>query len=266
MALESATYIDDLVPTNPPSGDPLGEADDHLRMLKSVLQTMFDQDGGGPIRKVEWARHAVPIGMIMIWYGTEATIPAGWVACDGGTHTRSDGGGNITAPDLRDRVVAHRGSLIGRGVASGSDSGAHNSSSNGSHNHTATTTTNGLHYHGTNTAGKALTVAELPSHNHGGGSHTHSLASGGAVLSNLGTQWQYIETGSGYKAWIHWTTLAWSGNIVAYEGGGQAHSHGISGDGNHAHNITTTTNGGHTHSTTISRRQLTYGGLFVMKI
>jgi hypothetical protein len=41
MALEVASHIDELVPTNPVAGDPLGQADDHVRLLKTVLQTDF---------------------------------------------------------------------------------------------------------------------------------------------------------------------------------------------------------------------------------
>ena len=41
MALESATYISELVDTNPVVGDPVGQGDDHLRMLKVVLKTQF---------------------------------------------------------------------------------------------------------------------------------------------------------------------------------------------------------------------------------
>lgn len=41
MALESATYIDGLVSTNPVSGDPVSQADDHLRLLKSTVKATF---------------------------------------------------------------------------------------------------------------------------------------------------------------------------------------------------------------------------------
>ena len=41
MAVESATYISQLVQTNPVVGDPVGEGDDHLRMIKEVLKTNF---------------------------------------------------------------------------------------------------------------------------------------------------------------------------------------------------------------------------------
>lgn len=41
MALESATYINGLVTTNPPGSDPLSDADGHLRLLKSTIKTTF---------------------------------------------------------------------------------------------------------------------------------------------------------------------------------------------------------------------------------
>ena len=41
MALESATYISELVDTNPVVADPVGQGDDHLRMIKTVLKTQF---------------------------------------------------------------------------------------------------------------------------------------------------------------------------------------------------------------------------------
>ena len=41
MGLESATYISDLVQTNPLSSDPRTQGDDHLRLIKKVLQRTF---------------------------------------------------------------------------------------------------------------------------------------------------------------------------------------------------------------------------------
>lgn len=46
MALESATYIDDLVATNPVAGDGLSAGDDHIRLLKTVLQASFPNVSG----------------------------------------------------------------------------------------------------------------------------------------------------------------------------------------------------------------------------
>ena len=41
MAKETATYISQLVATNPVASDSVSVGDDHLRMLKTVLKTQF---------------------------------------------------------------------------------------------------------------------------------------------------------------------------------------------------------------------------------
>jgi hypothetical protein len=41
VALESATYISDLVSTNPAAGDLLSEADDHSRLIKAAIKASF---------------------------------------------------------------------------------------------------------------------------------------------------------------------------------------------------------------------------------
>ena len=41
MSLETATYLADLQPANPPSTDPTSQGYDHLRLIKQVLQTTF---------------------------------------------------------------------------------------------------------------------------------------------------------------------------------------------------------------------------------
>lgn len=41
MGLETASYIRDLVPANPLGTDSLGQGDEHLRMIKQVLQSTF---------------------------------------------------------------------------------------------------------------------------------------------------------------------------------------------------------------------------------
>ncbi len=46
MALETGTYISDLVVTNPTSSDPKSQGDDHLRLLKSTIKTTFPSVAG----------------------------------------------------------------------------------------------------------------------------------------------------------------------------------------------------------------------------
>ncbi len=49
MALESGTYIKDLVSTNPSGTDAISQGDDHLRLIKSVLQNSFPSTNDSPI-------------------------------------------------------------------------------------------------------------------------------------------------------------------------------------------------------------------------
>jgi hypothetical protein len=41
MPLETATYVTDLVPSNPPASDQVSQADDHIRLLKSCVKNTF---------------------------------------------------------------------------------------------------------------------------------------------------------------------------------------------------------------------------------
>jgi len=41
MALENGTYVNSLVPANPASTDGLAQADDHIRLIKSVIKNTF---------------------------------------------------------------------------------------------------------------------------------------------------------------------------------------------------------------------------------
>jgi hypothetical protein len=46
MALETATYIDGLVATNPTASDAISTADDHLRLIKSTIKATFPAIAG----------------------------------------------------------------------------------------------------------------------------------------------------------------------------------------------------------------------------
>lgn len=49
MALESASWITQLVATNPASTDKIGQGDDHLRMVKTVLKNSFPGTSTQPV-------------------------------------------------------------------------------------------------------------------------------------------------------------------------------------------------------------------------
>lgn len=46
MALETGTFISDLVATNPPSNDPKSEGDNHIRLIKSTVKNTFPNVNG----------------------------------------------------------------------------------------------------------------------------------------------------------------------------------------------------------------------------
>jgi hypothetical protein len=79
MSLESATYIGDLVSTNPTSTDPVSQGDDHLRLIKAVLTATFTALSG-----------AVTVSQTQINAACSAlatnvlTVPAGTTTGDGG--------------------------------------------------------------------------------------------------------------------------------------------------------------------------------------
>jgi len=49
MGLETATYISQLVSTNPTASDPVSQGDDHLQLIKSVLQAQFTTLGAAAV-------------------------------------------------------------------------------------------------------------------------------------------------------------------------------------------------------------------------
>ena len=89
MALESATYIDDLVSTNPPGTDNASTADDHIRLLKAVLKTTLPLTGAvtathTELNKLAGYTGSLPeLGTAQAWTGQQYF----------GTATLTDGAG-----------------------------------------------------------------------------------------------------------------------------------------------------------------------------
>lgn len=80
------------------------------------------------------ASELVPAGVIWMWAGSIASIPAGWALCNGGNGT----------PDLRDRFIVGAGGGSNPGAAGGAAS----------------------HSHGINIYNHVLSIEQIPSHNH----------------------------------------------------------------------------------------------------
>ena len=100
--------------------------------------------------------NAFVAGMIMLWSGSSASIPSGWLLCDGTSST----------PDLRNRFVVGAGSTYAVGATGGSADAVVVS-----HTHTATVTD--------------------PGHSHTPSPSTNFLrALGGSNGSNSGSNWR----------------------------------------------------------------------------
>ena len=219
MSLEVANFIHQLIATNPTISDFVKEGDDHLRMVKRTLLNTFSQVMG-PVLVSHTALNNIPLDTNGSLQALAATvehrgtikmhdlvnvpvIPAGWALCDGQT---VEGYGVV--PDLRGKFIRGWTPTEGAGSLGGSDS-LETSPSGG---HTPVVQTH------------ALTVAELPAHD-------HPLPTGCRFVDTAGTN-DGITGGpqAGHRV----------DNVVSVglSGGGQAHGHGAEAVPDHTHTQT----------------------------
>lgn len=111
---------------------------------------------------------AFPVGMIMQWHGTVATIPTGWTLCNGANST----------PNLTNSFVIGAGSSYNPGTSGGAASVTLSTANMPSHNH------------GISDPGHAHSVYD-PGHNHGVNDpgHAHGVADPGHVHSRPAGGW-----------------------------------------------------------------------------
>ena len=225
MPLESATYIDGLNTGNPAGTDQIAQTDDHLRLIKTVLKATFPNITGPVTLTQASLNQGIPAGIISLWSGSVASIPAGWGLCDGSTYTKV-AGGSIVSPNLVDVFIRGAGSLSTIGATGGATS----------HSHTITVD------------GTTLTTAQIPAHAHGvtDPGHTHSVIDPGHNHSYSGASNATNTAGGGIPA-AQATSLATSSNgtgislsptttgiSINNAGGGGSHSHtGSSGSTSH---------------------------------
>jgi microcystin-dependent protein len=225
MALETADFINELDANNPAFNDPVGRGDDHLRLVKHVLKTSFPAFTGDVTLSdaeinalpqdiidavadtvAELSPHLVPTGAITLWSGSNASIPTGWQLCNGTNGT----------PDLRNRFIVGSGADYATGNNGGAD--------------TKTTSAGGNHNHGGATASHALTIAQMPSHDHPfrlTRRVTGDDATGGTVDAQILTADRNRVN----------QNVNITGADVQNTGSGQSHSHGISNSGTHTHTV-----------------------------
>ena len=119
-------------------------------LINSAVQVIYD---GTQFQLVNPAVATFPSGIITMWSGTIATIPSGWLLCDGTSST----------PDLRNRFIV----------------GAYSDTSG-----VAYTTITGAN---TQTGGSKDAIVVSHTHTVTDPGHTHVLASGGGILSTSGS-------------------------------------------------------------------------------
>jgi microcystin-dependent protein len=229
MPLESAQYISGLDAGNPSSTDSLAQADDHIRLIKSVLKTTFPNINGPVSTTDEQLSSPIPVGLIAMWSGV--SVPSGWALCNGLNGT----------PNLSDRFIVAAGSTYPQNTTGGSLT----SSAGGGHTHTEASA--GGHNHTGVTGGTALTTSQMPSHTH---------------------TWSGTSTSedNNYTAGSNWLREGSTVNNAAFTvtttatGEGATHNHTIDTDGAHSHTINSV--GDHTHTTTPPY----YALAFIMKL
>ena len=124
------------------AGDGISVAADSVAVNSTVVGTSGDQTIGGILTATTFVGNGtIPIGGIIMWSGSVASIPTGWALCNGGNGT----------PDLQDRFIVGAGSGYAVGATGGDATVTLNINQIPSHNHGGLTTENGSHTHGTST-------------------------------------------------------------------------------------------------------------------
>jgi microcystin-dependent protein len=206
----------------------------------------------------------LPIGTILMWSGSIATVPAGWHICDGTNGT----------PNLTGRFILHAdGSAFAPTQTGGAGAVSATTSTIAGHSHggltgaaggatpSGVTDGQGSHTHGGATGATALTIAQMPAHTHQQ-SATGAFPGFGSVEGSLpnavgpGTLTPDLNTGS--------------------TGNGAGHSHPIAVDGAHQHNLvinalpahqhTISLDGSHSHTVTVATLPFFYALAYIMKI
>lgn len=196
MALESGTYIDSLVSTNPTATDSVAQADDHIRLIKATIKASFPNVAGAMT-----ATHTVLNGLDGRVSALEGTVPA-----PTGTKMLF---AQSAAPTGWTKDTTHNDKTI-RVVTGTASSGGSNSFSSAFSNITpsgsvTTSVTGSVQNH-------TLTVNQIPAHSH--------------TIFGPRVQVGY-DNGTAYGDGANQTSAAY--RSTSSVGGGQAHSHGWNG-------------------------------------
>jgi hypothetical protein len=355
MPVESATYLNQLVATNPLHTDGLDEADSHMRLIKQVIlntlpnlgtvancsaadlnaitgaynaadgawsvaaprpadgnvggQLMLEgasgqtdiliSNAGGQLvfyagnsaggTSTAWTEFGavstagamtltgafnatsiqkggyelLPVGTILMWYGSVANIPAGWSLCNGANGTPNLTGSFILHADGSTYVPGQTGGTAGSLTATTSTAGLHNHGGldglAGAYTPTGVTDVQGSHEHTGQTGATALTLAQIPAH-----THPQMVSATPGPGGNAAT-----PTGGGGNGSMD------AALSTDYAGSGGYHIHTISYDGSHQHNLeinalpnhqhTISEDGSHSHTVSMNAMPPFYALCYIMK-
>jgi microcystin-dependent protein len=243
MALETASYINGLVPANPLGADPIAQADDHIRLIKSTLKATFPNISGPVTLNQAQLNAAAPIGSIVMWF--QGSLPSGWVLCNGQTVAKSDGSGNITTPNLLDRLPIAAGGSYGLNTTAGNRFPVITWNQMPVHNHAANTDTVGNHTH------------HVVGNTGGAGGHSHTLPNLGSVQAGSDNGGANVPVNTGYG----------SGRLLSPTDPVGDHGHYFEvdswGAGSHAHGVSVGNAGS---SSPMDVLNPVYGLYFIMKV
>lgn len=162
-----------------------------------------------------------PRGVIVAWAGNINGIPGGWLLCNGANGT----------PNLSDRFILGNAGGRAQWEAGGSFSTA------------PWTDTRGDHAHGGVVTTRALSLEEMPAHQHGGstdaqGSHAHNVPTQGDLGAAAGGYGVPVDKNYQYRGQITDNQGNHAHNFATdWRGSSWGHNHGVYNDGSHAHNV-----------------------------
>lgn len=114
MSLELASFIKDLIATNPLGTDPKSQGDDHLRLIKGVLQSQFSglTQGKAIIRNEDWLNRTLPAGVLDGWPAgnidtlNTATLVTQFFGINASTSSANPPPGGFVAGDMLLQIVS----------------------------------------------------------------------------------------------------------------------------------------------------------------
>jgi hypothetical protein len=202
----------------------------------------------------------LPVGTIIMWYGSLSSLPTGYNLCDGTNGT----------PDLRDRFVYGAGGNVTLGNTGGNNFNTLSTTAAGGHFHYANTTNSGVHTHtvNANTAGHTLDITEMPAHR-----HQDPYAENGSPFPQVpGTYGALGSASSDNDQNLYYTSYEGGvGSNIDTAGTTVPHSHVLNfttnaNDGAHGHTVTTDTVDAHTHTVAFDNTPAWTALYYIMRI